>query len=359
LMEIGIQPDILICRTEHPLPDELRRKIALFCNVETQAVIEARDVDTIYEVPLRFHEQKLDDLLVDRLGLETPDPDLSEWAAMVERIRRPSKGGVRIVMVGKYTQLVDAYKSVNEALVHGGIANDVGVDIEWVGSEEFEKGRGFDRLDAADGVLVPGGFGVRGVEGMVEAIRHVREGGIPFLGLCLGLQVGIIEFARDVCKLAGSNSREFQPECSEPVISLLDSQRQVTDMGGSMRLGAYPCRLRPGSLAEQVYGVSEVSERHRHRYEVNNAYRDILAQHGMRFSGVSPDQLLVEILELPDHPWFLATQFHPELKSRPTRPHPIFAGFIGAALKRRTAREEPVRLAAREQAVGVRGDPGE
>jgi CTP synthase len=353
LMEIGIQPDILICRTEHPLPDELRRKIALFCNVENRAVIEARDVETIYEVPLLFHRQKLDDLLVDRLGLEVPDPDLSEWAALVEKIKRPARGRVRVAMVGKYTRLVDAYKSVNEALVHGGIANDVGVEIEWIASDEFEQGRGFDRLEAADGLLVPGGFGVRGVEGMVEAIRYARENRIPFLGLCLGLQVAIIEFARNVCKLAGSHSREFAPDCPEPVISLLDSQRQVTDMGGTMRLGAYPCRLRPGSLAAQVYGTTEVSERHRHRYEVNNAYRDILAQHGLRFSGVSPDQLLVEIIELPDHPWFLATQFHPELRSRPTRPHPLFAAFVGAALRRREERERPVRLAARDEAVGV------
>ena len=335
LMEIGIQPDVLICRTEKPLAPDLRRKIALFTNVDPAAVVEARDVDTIYEVPLVFHQQKLDDLVVEKLRLVTPAPDLERWESMVRRIKEPVDGEVRIAVVGKYTSLVDSYKSVQEALIHGGIANDVGVRIEWLSSEAFEAGRAADVLSQFDGLLIPGGFGVRGVEGMLEAIRQARTTGRPFFGVCLGLQCAVIEYARNVCGLSESHSSEFQRDLDQAVICLMDSQRQVTDMGGTMRLGAYPARLRPGSRAHEAYGVLEISERHRHRYEVNNAYRDLLAEKGMRFSGVSPDGNLVEIIEVPEHPWFLGCQFHPELKSRPMRAHPLFAAFIRAARRQR------------------------
>jgi CTP synthase len=349
LMEIGIMPDVLICRAEHELGEGLRRKIALFCNVKSEAVIEARDVDTIYEVPLVFHAQNLDQLVVDKLGLDVPAPDLTGWRALVERVKRPTQGEVRIAVVGKYTDLVDSYKSIQQALIHGGIANDVRVRTDWLSSEEINGPEDANRLADYDGLLVPGGFGVRGVEGMVRAVRWARESGLPFFGICLGLQSAIIEFARNVCNLEGSHSREFAPECDDPVVSLMDSQRKVTDMGGTMRLGAYPCQLADGSLVAKIYGVSEISERHRHRYEVNNEYRDVLAAHGLRLSGLSPDGMLVEIIELTGHPWYVATQFHPELKSRPAHPHPLFASFIEAAVRRRGERG-----AGELRAVGVR-----
>ncbi len=346
LMEIGIQPDVLICRTEHPMTEELRRKIALFTNVDAAGVIEAPDVETIYEVPLSFRQQKLDQLVVSRLGLETPAPDLSRWEEMVERVKRPQRGSVRIAVVGKYTSLVDSYKSVKEALIHGGIANDVGVEIEWLSSEDFEEGKGPELLADFDGLLIPGGFGVRGVEGMLKAVRWARENGLPFFGICLGLQCAIIEYSRNVVGMMDSHSAEFVKDLEQPVICLMDSQRQVTDLGGTMRLGAYPARLRSGSRANTIYSALEISERHRHRYEVNNAYRDILAECGMRFSGLSPDGNLVEIIEVPEHPWFVGCQFHPELKSRPLRPHPLFASFVQAAMARREqgARAEESRM---------------
>jgi CTP synthase len=331
LMEIGIQPDILIVRTERPVSDEIKRKIALFCNVEFGAVIESPDVSTIYEIPLAFREQSFDDKVLQKFGIERPAPDLTQWKEMVQRIVAPRER-VKIAVVGKYTDFVDSYKSVQEALIHGGIANDVGVDINWISSDDFVDARAAaDILGRNDGLLVPGGFGVRGVEGMVDAIQHAREHAVPFFGICLGMQTAIIEFARNVCGLDDSHSSEFSPECDNPVISLMESQQHVTDMGGTMRLGAYPCRLARGSRAAEVYGVAEVSERHRHRYEVSNAYRDLFVQHGLRLSGLSPDGQLVEMIELPDHPWFVGCQFHPELQSRPTRPHPLFAGFIAAA----------------------------
>jgi CTP synthase len=337
LMEIGIQPDILICRTERPLSAEVKRKIALFCNVDFGSVIESRDVPTIYEIPLSFHEQGLDDRVAERLGLAGKSPDLASWRQMVERVRTPRER-VKIAVVGKYTDLVDSYKSVAEALIHGGIANDVGVDIKWLSSDLFtDQARAQEVLADTDGLLVPGGFGVRGIEGMVEAVRCVRERGLPFFGICLGMQVASIEFARHKCGLDDSHSSEFAPECANPVIALLESQQHVTDMGGTMRLGAYPARLRPGSLAAECYGVPEISERHRHRYEFANQYREIFEKNGMRFSGLSPDGSLVEIIELPDHPWFVGVQFHPELKSRPTRAHPLFAGFVGAAVRAKHA----------------------
>ncbi|HEX6598072.1 MAG TPA: CTP synthase [Gemmatimonadaceae bacterium] len=338
LMEIGIQPDVLIVRTERPVSDEIKRKIALFCNVEFGAVIESPDVRTIYAIPLAFREQGLDDKVLQKLGLERPAPELAPWREMVQRVVEPRER-VRIAVVGKYTDFVDSYKSVQEALIHGGIANDVGVDISWVSSDSFTSAEAAREIVARyDGLLVPGGFGVRGVEGMVEAIREARESGTPFFGICLGMQTAIIEFARNVCGLDDSHSSEFAPECADPVISLMESQQHVTDMGGTMRLGAYPCRLTRGSRAADIYGVPEVSERHRHRYEVSNAYRDTFTQHGLRLSGLSPDGQLVEIVELPDHPWFIGCQFHPELQSRPTRPHPLFAGFVAAALAGRRRR---------------------
>jgi CTP synthase len=334
LMQIGIQPDMLICRTEWPLAEDVRRKVARFCNVDMRHVIESRDLDSIYEVPLRYHEQGLDGSICELLGLETPEPDLTAWQSIVERIKHPANESVRIAVVGKYTSLVDSYKSIQEALIHGGIAHDAGVEIDWLSSEAIDDDA--ELLTRYDGVLIPGGFGGRGIAGMVEAVRPLREHGVPFFGICLGLQCAIIEFARNVCGLADADSSEFAPDAEHRVISLLDSQLKVTDKGGTMRLGAYPCRLADGTRAREIYGEEEISERHRHRYEVNNAYRERLGEAGLSFSGTSPDGGLVEIIELPEHPFFIATQFHPELKSRPTRPHPLFSAFVGAALARRT-----------------------
>ncbi len=351
LMEIGLQPDILICRTEWPLPEEVRRKVARFCNVDIRDVIESRDMDTIYEVPLRFREQRLDDRIVDHLALQTPEPDLSSWETMVERIKHPGAGEVRVAVVGKYTSLVDSYKSIQEALIHGGIANDVGVRIDWLSSEAMDS-QGTDALTPYDAVLIPGGFGQRGVEGMVDTVRYLREAEVPFLGICLGLQCAIIELSRNVCGLTGADSAEFEPETPHPVISLLDSQMKVTMKGGTMRLGAYPARLAESSRVRELYGVDEISERHRHRYEVNNEYREALAGGGLGFCGLSPDGGLVEIIELRDHPFFVATQFHPELKSRPTRAHPLFAAFIAAAVDYRQGRP-PVQPGDAEARTGL------
>jgi CTP synthase len=335
LMQIGIQPDILICRSEQPISVEIKRKIAGFCNVDFECVIESPDVASIYEIPLRFREQGFDRVVCERLRLETKEPDLTAWKAIVERILHP-KHQVRIAVVGKYTDLHDAYKSVQEALIHGGIASDAGVEVAWLSSDQFTSQEAAGRLlQGYDGLLVPGGFGIRGIEGMIEAIRWARENQMPFLGICLGLQVAVIEFARNVCGMAETTSTEFEPECETPVIALMATQREVKEVGGTMRLGAYAARLRKDSKAAQAYGTRQISERHRHRWEVNNAYRDVLAEHGLRLSGQSPDGSLVEIIELPDHPWFLGCQFHPELKSRPTRPHPLFAAFVAAALARR------------------------
>ncbi len=346
LMQIGIQPDILICRAEHPLSEDLKRKIAQFCNVDFGCVVESPDVRSIYEIPLKFNEQGLDREVCRRLGLDTKEPDLRAWNLMVDKILHPTER-VRVAVVGKYTELADSYKSIHEALVHGGIANEAGVDVTWIASDRFTDQEATAELLAPyDALLVPGGFGVRGVEGMLEAIRFARERKLPFFGICLGLQTAIIEFARDVCKIPDTNSSEFAPECANPVIALMRSQEGIQEMGGTMRLGAYPCRLRPGSRVAQIYGQQEVSERHRHRYEVSNAYRDVLAEFGLRCSGLSPDGSLVEMIELPDHPWFVGCQFHPELRSRPMRPHPLFASFIGAAVAQHRAR-------GAEQATGA------
>jgi len=349
LMEIGIQPQVLICRTEQPLSQEIRKKIALFTNVELDGVIEAPDLETIYEVPLSLKQQGLDDFILAKLHIDAPQPDLAPWTEMVERVLRPTSGEARIAVVGKYTALVDSYKSIQEALVHGGIANDVKVVTEWLSSEDFERGEGVDILKGYDGLLIPGGFGPRGVEGMLESIRWAREGEMPFFGICLGLQCAVIEFARNVCGLEESHSSEFAEDSEDPVICLLDSQLQVTAKGGTMRLGAYPCHLAEGTKAREIYGAEVISERHRHRFEVNNAYRDTLVEHGLTISGTSPDGGLVEMVEITEHPWFVAGQFHPELKSRPTRPHPLFASFVEAAASyarrdRRAQAREPVRV---------------
>ena len=337
LMQIGIQPDILICRSERPLSADIKGKIASFCNVDFGCVIESPDVASIYEIPLRFHAQGFDREVCRRLHIETAEPDLSEWSALTRKILEPADR-VTIAVVGKYTDLHDAYKSVQEALLHGGIPNDVGVDIKWMSSGDFsDQASAARHLADVDGLLVPGGFGVRGIDGMIEAVRWAREHQLPFFGICLGLQMAVIEFARNVCRMTDTNSTEFDPDCERPVIALMQSQRDVTDMGGTMRLGAYAARLAEGSLAARAYGTNEISERHRHRWEVSNAYRDVLADHGLQLSGQSPDGSLVEIVELADHPWFLGCQFHPELKSRPTRPHPLFASFVAAARTRRQA----------------------
>lgn len=341
LMQVGIQPDILICRSEQALAPDIKRKIALFCNVDFSCVIESPDVKSIYELPLHFHEQGLDREVCERLRLETPEPELSEWRGMVERILAP-RTEVRIAVVGKYTNLSDAYKSVAEALLHGGIPHRAGVRIDWLSSDRFtSQDTAGEILGNYDGLLVPGGFGNRGVEGMIEAIRWARENQLPFLGICLGLQVAIIEFARNVCGISDATSTEFDSDASNPVIAIMASQLKVTELGGTMRLGAYTARIRPDTRAATAYEDTEISERHRHRWEVNNAYRDVLSEHGMKLSAHSPDGSLVEMIELPSHPWFLACQFHPELKSRPTRPHPLFAAFIGAAVGRRALAASP------------------
>ncbi len=333
LREMGIQPDVLICRTHYPMSEDMRDKLSLFCDVQREAVIESRNADTIYEVPIRYEEMGLADLVVSRLGLADTKPNMKEWQGIVERIKRPAHR-VTIAAVGKYTDNGDAYISIAEALAHGGIANDCHVDIDWVDSEELSDENRAARLGNADAIVVPGGFGHRGIEGKILAVQHARENGAPYLGLCLGLQVAVIEFARNVCGLAGANSEEMDPDTPHPVIHILPEQKNVTDKGASMRLGAYRCQIVGNSLAERLYGEPHVFERHRHRYEVNNDYRDALNRNGMMCSGISPDYRLVEIIEIPAHPFFIATQFHPEFKSRPNRAHPLFRGLVEAALKR-------------------------
>jgi CTP synthase len=337
LREIGIQPNILLCRTDRYLPPDLKGKIALFCNVEKDAVITAKDVETVYEVPIVFRKEGLDELIVRTLKLETGPPNLREWDAMVQKIKHP-KHEIQVAIVGKYVGLKESYKSLAEALVHGGIDHDTRVTIHWLESEDVSRLGTEQLLRDADALLIPGGFGVRGIEGKIETIRYARQKGVPFFGLCLGMQCAVIEFARNVGGLANANSAEFDAATPHPVIHLMADQRSVNDKGGTMRLGAYPCRIAEGTQAHKAYGVTEVSERHRHRYEFNNAYREQLTAKGLVLSGVSPDGRLVEIVELRDHPWFLATQFHPEFKSRPHQPHPLFSAFIGAALRRKLGR---------------------
>jgi CTP synthase len=332
LTGLGIQPDILLCRTEHVLERKIKAKIAHFCNVDENAVITARDVDCIYEVPLNFHEEGLDERLVEKLNMWTGAPNLSKWTKVVQTLKHPRER-VRIAMVGKYVELTDSYKSLNEALVHGGIANECKVEVDHIDSEKIEQDGLPDAVERADGILVPMGFGPRGTEGKITAVRYAREEKIPFLGICFGMQMAVIEYARHVCGLERANSSEVDENTPHPVIDLMSGQRSVTRKGGTMRLGTYPCVLREDSLAFRVYGKRKISERHRHRYEVNNAYRDVLGQHGLIFSGLSPDENLIEMVELADHPWFLASQFHPEFKSRPLDCHPMFKGFIKAALQ--------------------------
>jgi CTP synthase len=338
LRAIGIQPDVLLCRTEIPLPTDVKEKIALFCNVPSEAVIEAIDVASIYEIPLMFHRGGLDDLIVETLHLNAGAPDLKTWQAYADRVRS-AKEQVTIAVVGKYTHLRDAYKSINEAITHGGAANGVSVKIDWVDSERIEMDGAAALLGTAHGILIPGGFGDRGTEGMIQAARYARERKTPFFGICLGMQCAVIEFARDVAGLDAADSSEFRGDTPYPVIDLLESQQGVSKKGGTMRLGAYDCELSPGSHAAEEYAQSHVAERHRHRYEFNNRYREDLEKHGLRVAGTYKDLNLVEIVELPDHPWFVGVQFHPELRSRPADPHPLFRGFVKAAVEERSRRE--------------------
>ncbi|HSM13336.1 MAG TPA: CTP synthase [Thermoanaerobaculia bacterium] len=338
LREIGIQADLLLCRVDRPLPEDLRRKIALFCNVAPEQVIPARDVNTIYEVPLMFAREGCDEILLDLLNLPHYDRDLSKWEALVSRVKNP-KHQVKIGIVGKYVELPDAYKSLNEALAHGGIANEAKVELVYVSAEEMESGAWPRELFEVDGLLVPIGFGKRGTEGKIRAIRYAREHRVPFFGICLGMQCLTIEFARNVAGIAGATSTEFDAEASQPVIYKLRDLLGVEEMGGTMRLGAYPCVVREGTLAHRVYGRTEISERHRHRYEVNQKYLGALEQAGLVVAGKSPDGKFVEMVELADHPWFLGCQFHPEYKSKPTDPHPLFVSYIAAALAERKRRE--------------------
>ncbi len=333
LQNIGIVPDMIVCRTEQPIPAEMKKKISLFCNVPPDCVISAQDVSTIYELPEALHSEGLDYRACELLGIWSPEPNLSAWREIVQVIKSPDLPTVRIAIVGKYVDLADSYKSLHEALTHGGIANRVRVELDYVDSETFEHNPDSvtTRLGGAHAVLVPGGFGKRGIEGKIRAVRYARETSTPYLGICLGMQVAVLEFARNVAGLSGANSTEFDPECGFPVVDLMDEQRGVTSKGGTMRLGAYPCTIEPGSLAWDVYGSGSINERHRHRWEFNNQFREVLETAGMRLSGLSPDGKLVEMVELPSHPWFLGCQFHPEFKSRPLKPHPLFSAFIKSA----------------------------
>jgi CTP synthase len=328
LLEIGLQPDVLICRTEKPLNRGLKEKIALFCNVDTDAIIEGRDVGSIYEVPVAFEKERLAETVLAKLNIKTGRPRLQKWTRFVSKVRKP-RGKVRIVVCGKYTELKDAYKSISEAFVHAGAANDVEVELNWVKAEDVEKQGPEQFLKGATGLLVPWGFGYRGIEGKIRSIQYVREHKIPFFGICLGLQCAVIEFARNVCGLRDANSTEFK-KTRHNVIDMMLEQKSVRNMGGTMRLGSYPCTVTKGTKAYAAYRRELVSERHRHRFEVNNKFRDTLAQHGMVFSGMFMNNDLVEIIELKDHPWFVAGQFHPELKSRPINPHPLFREFVRA-----------------------------
>ncbi len=333
LRSIGIQPDVIIARADYPVDDALCEKIALFCDVERRAVVPLVTTPLLYEIPLILEDAGLGDFIIERLGLEVKAPDLSEWRELVERIHVP-KPAVPIAIVGKYVELHDAYISVREALYHAALAHGWDVDVRYISSEALERGRGWDELAQVSGVVVPGGFGERGIEGKIATARWARENQVPYLGLCLGLQVMIVELARHILGSEEPNSTEFDPHTKYPVIDLMPEQRMIVDMGGTMRLGLYPCRLVPGTKVAAAYGVPEVQERHRHRFEVNNTFRDLLADGGLVFSGLSPDGRLIEIAELADHPFMVGSQFHPEFKSRPTRPHPIFKAFIGAAVAR-------------------------
>jgi CTP synthase len=338
LREIGIAPDILLCRSDRPISLDLRKKIALFCNVEERAVISALDVQTIYEVPLFFHDQGLDSLILEKLGLQAREADLKAWRELVSLIKEPSGGMVKIGIVGKYVELEDSYKSLREALTHAGVANNLRVQLEWIESESLVSDE--SRLGEVDAILVPGGFGRRGIAGMIKAVKYARKTKTPYLGICLGMQVACIEFTRNVCGLAEADSTEFNPETPHPVIFKLRDLIDVEDFGGTMRLGAWTCKLNKGSLAYEIYGrCEEISERHRHRYEFNPEYKKLLEEKGLKFSGMSPDEKFVEIIEIPDHPFFIGCQFHPEYKSKPLAPHPIFVAFVKAAFQNRLQSE--------------------
>jgi CTP synthase len=341
LLGFGIQPDVLVCRSDRPLARSLKEKIAHFCNVHVNAVVSAADVGIIYELPLALHEEGLDTVLADKLNIWSRDPELGAWHRAVDRLKKPTKGKVSIAVVGKYVHLRDSYKSLHEALVHGGLANDCKVELAYLDSEQLEKGSLGEALRPHDAILVPGGFGDRGTEGKIRAIEYAREEHVPFFGICLGMQMAVVEHARNVCGLPGANSTEFDVDTAHPVIDMMHDQRGVRDKGATMRLGSYPCALAPGSLAADVYGASEIQERHRHRYEVNNAYREQLEGKGLVLSGLSPDKKLVEMVELHDHPYFVGCQFHPEFKSRPHAPHPLFVRFVRAALERALGRSRP------------------
>ena len=332
LQGMGIQPDIIVCRSEHELDQKLKDKIALFCNVPNSHVLQNLDVEYLYEAPLAMEQENLAKVACECLNLDCPEPDLADWKQMVEDLHHPDKE-VKIALVGKYTALHDAYISVVEALKHGGIPEHTTVDIKWVDSEELNDDNAAEVFKGIQGIIVPGGFGDRGVEGMIAAAKYARENNIPYLGLCLGMQVAIIEYARHVCMFNDAHSIELDPNTTHPVIALMPDQNGIEDIGGTLRLGSYPCVLDKTSKAYQVYGTENISERHRHRYEVNNDYRTALTEHGMKLCGTSPDGRIVEMIEIPEHPWFVAGQFHPEFKSRPNRPHPLFRGFVTAALE--------------------------
>ena len=333
LQGMGIRPDIIVCRSEYPLDQQLKDKIALFCNVPSSHVLQNLDVEYLYEAPLAMEKEQLAQVVCECLHLDCPEPDLKDWTEMVDKLKHPTQE-VTVALVGKYIQLHDAYISVVEALKHGGIYSHTTVNIKWIDSETVTEENADDLFSDVSGILVPGGFGHRGVEGKIEAIRYARTHGIPFLGLCLGMQLAIVEFARNVIGYHDAHSMELKPDTTHPVIHIMEDQIGVEDIGGTLRLGAYPCVLKDDSLAARLYGTKEISERHRHRYEVNNDYREDLESHGMSLCGLSPDSRIVEMVEIPSHPWFIATQAHPELKSRPNRPHPLFKGFVEAALKK-------------------------
>ena len=339
LTSVGIQPDLLLCRTDRYLEPPIKAKIAHFCNVDERDVITAKDVESVYDVPLVFHQEGLDERIVEKLNMWTKAPNLSRWEKIAHTVRNPT-GHISIAMVGKYVDLVDSYKSINESLAHGGFAKECRVDVAHIDSEQLTSDIFPDTLQQADGILVPMGFGQRGAEGKIAAVRYARENGIPFLGICFGMQMAVVEFARHVCGLENANSTEVDEKTPDPIIVLMDEQRAIVAKGGTMRLGAYPCILSDNSLALSLYQHKQISERHRHRYEFNNAYRELLTSKGMILSGLSPDGTLVEAVELRDHPWFIGVQFHPEFKSRPSECHPLFSGFIQAALQHRVAYPE-------------------
>jgi CTP synthase len=342
LRAIGIQPDILLCRAERFLPEEMKQKIALFCDVDEESVITARDVKSVYEVPLSFAEEGVDRIILRHLKLEDRPSDLTKWTAMIERMHNPMDE-VTIALVGKYVEYEDSYKSLKEALLHGATAHQLKVDIRWIDSEKMENGSDWQReLEEVDGILVPGGFGKRGIEGMLRAIQFAREQKVPYFGICLGMQTMVIEYARNVCGLAKANSTEFDPATPHRVIFKLRELKGVDELGGTMRLGAWPCSLKKGSFAREAYGSEEIGERHRHRYEFNREFESVLTQAGLRITGETPDKTYVEICEIEDHPWYLGCQFHPEFKSKPMEPHPLFQSFIGAAYEYRRKRMMPL-----------------